>query len=158
MNSQILEALPIICCRKSFNVKDKKKGTIKLTFSDKVEILLRRKNWKKTEFADKLGITYRALANYLSGARNPRDIILKKICDELEVSKEFLLDEKQGLVLDSEERFIHNADEESEDLDRALDFLKDARRVFGGKGLVTTDKRALFNCIAEIYFDGITKE
>lgn len=134
------------------------KGTIKLTFSDKVEILLRRKNWKKTEFADKLGITYRALANYLSGARNPRDIILKKICDELEVSKEFLLDEKQGLVLDSEERFIHNADEESEDLDRALDFLKDARRVFGGKGLVTVDKRALFNCLSEIYFDGITKE
>lgn len=129
-----------------------------MTFSDKVEILLRRKNWKKTEFADKLGITYRALANYLSGARNPRDIILKKICDELEVSKEFLLDEKQGLVLDSEERFIHNADEESEELDRALDFLKDARRVFGGKGLVTADKRALFNCIAEIYFDGITKE
>lgn len=129
-----------------------------MTFSDKVEILLRRKNWKKTEFADKLGITYRALANYISGARSPRDIILKKICDELEVSKEFLLDDKQGLILDSEERFIHNAAEESEDLDRAVDFLKDARRVFGGKGLVTKDKQALFNCISEIYFDGITKQ
>ena len=134
------------------------KGTIKLTFSDKVEILLRRKNWKKTEFADKLGITYRALANYLSGARNPRDIILKKICDELEVSREFLLDEKQGLVLDSEEKFIHNADEESDDLDRALELLKDTRRVFGSKGLVIKDKRALYNCISEIYFDMMTKE
>ena len=131
-----------------------------MTFSDKVEILLRRKNWKKTEFADKLGITYRALANYLSGARNPRDVILNKICDELEVSRDFLLDDKQGLILNSEERFLHNAAEESEDLDldRSLELLKDARRVFGGKGLVTKDKRALFNCISEIYFDGITKD
>lgn len=129
-----------------------------MTFSDKVEILLRRKNWKKTEFADKLGITYRALANYLSGARNPRDIIMKKICDELEVSREFLLDEKQSLILDSEERFLHNASDESEDVDRAMDFLKDARRVFQGKGLVIKDKQSLFNCLSEIYFDAITKD
>lgn len=129
-----------------------------MNFSDKVEILLRRKNWKKTEFADKLGITYRALANYLSGARNPRDIIMKKICDELEVSRDFLLDEKQSLILDSEERFLHNASEESEDTDRAMDLLKDARRIFHGKGLVARDKQSLFNCLTEIYFDAITKE
>ena len=129
-----------------------------MTFSDKVEILLRRKNWKKTEFADKLGITYRALANYLSGARTPRDIIMKKICDELEVSREFLSDDKQSLILDTEERFLHHSSEESEDIDKAMDLLRDAKRIFQGKGLVTKDKQSLFNCFSEIYFDAITKD
>lgn len=136
----------------------KRKGKLKLNFSDKVEILLRRKNWKKTEFADKLGITYRALANYLSGARNPRDIIMKKICDELEVGRDFLLDENQSLILDSEERFLHNASEASEDIDRAMDLLKDARRIFNGRGLIARDKKSLFNCLSEIYFDAITND
>lgn len=129
------------------------KGTICLTFRDKIEILLRRKGYKKTEFADKLGITYRALANYLAGTRNPRAAILKKMCSELGVTKEFLLDNKQSLILDSEERFLHNASEESEDTDKALELLKDAKAVFQGKGLVPKDKQSLFNCLSEIYFD-----
>lgn len=132
-------------------------GAIGLTFRDKVEILLRRKGYKKTEFADRLGITYRALANYLSGARSPRAAILKKICEELEVTAEFLFDDKQSLILDSEERFLHNASEESEDIDKALELLKDARSLLNGKGLTAKDKQSLFNCLSEIYFDGITK-
>lgn len=133
-------------------------GAIGLTFRDKVEILLRRKGYKKTEFADRLGITYRALANYLSGARRPRAAILKKICDELEVTGEFLFDDKQSLILDSEERFLHNASEESEDIDKALELLKDARSLLNGKGLTAKDKQSLFNCFSEIYFDAATNK
>ena len=83
---------------------------------------------------------------------------MKKICDELEVSREFLLDENQSLILDSEERFLHNASEESEDIDRAMNLLKDARRIFNGRGLIARDKKSLFNCLSEIYFDAITND
>ncbi|MCM1054563.1 MAG: helix-turn-helix domain-containing protein [Bacteroides sp.] len=129
-----------------------------MTFRDKIEILLRRKGYKKTEFADKLGITYRALANYLAGARSPRAAILKKICAELEVTKEFLLDDKQSLILDSEERFLHNASEESEDIDKALALLKDAGGIFRGEGLAMKDKQSLFSCLSEIYFDAVSNK
>lgn len=129
-----------------------------MTFRDKVEILLRRKGYKKTEFADKLGITYRALANYMSGARRPRAAILRRIQEELEVTADFLFDEKQGLVLDSEERFLYNSSEESTDTDKAMELLRQAKTVFQSDGLVSTDKQSLFSCLTEIYFDAINKD
>ena len=58
----------------------------------------------------------------------------------------------------SEERFLHNASEASEDIDRAMDLLKDARRIFNGRGLIARDKKSLFNCLSEIYFDAITND
>lgn len=145
-NDQIFTAITIINER-----------TIELTFRDKIEILLRRKGYKKTEFADKLGITYRALANYMSGARRPRAAILRKIQEELEVTADFLFDEKQGLVLDSEERFLYNSSEESLDTDKAMELLKQAKALFQSDGLVLSDKQSLFSCLTEVYFDAINK-
>ena len=133
------------------------KGQIQMNFHEKIEILLRRKGYKKTEFADKLGITYRALANYLAGARKPKSSILQRITEELEVSEEFLFDDRKSLVLNSEERFLFEASKESVDIDKAMDLLEQARALLTGDGLTSEDKRAMYSCFTEIYFDAANK-
>mgnify|MGYP000691854588 CR=1 FL=1 len=40
-----------------------------MELKDKLEILIKRNGYKKTDFASAVSITYRALANYISGAR-----------------------------------------------------------------------------------------
>lgn len=128
-----------------------------MNFHDKIEILLHRKGYKKTEFADKLGITYRALANYLSGARKPKSSIMQKITEELEVTEEFLFDDRKSLVLNSEERFLYGASDESVEIDKAMDLLDQARALLSGNGLTADDKRSLYSCFTEIYFDAVNK-
>ncbi|MCM1299896.1 MAG: helix-turn-helix domain-containing protein [Firmicutes bacterium] len=124
-----------------------------MTFKDKIEILLLRKHCKKTEFAEKIGITYRALANYLAGTRSPKKSIMNKIENELGVTAAFLFDNNQSLVLNSEESFFYNCSKESTDSDKAMDLLNQAKKLFSGNGLVSEDKQALFSCITEIYFN-----
>lgn len=124
-----------------------------MTFKNKIEILLLRKGYKKTEFAEKIGITYRALANYLAGTRKPRKQILGKIAEELGVSEDFLFDNNQKLVLNNIESFLYNASKESTDTDKAMDVLKSAKELFSGKSLVSADKQALLSCLTELYFE-----
>ena len=128
-----------------------------MNFHDKVEILLHRKGYKKTEFADKLGITYRALANYLAGARKPKSSILQKITEELGVTEEFLFDDRKSLVLNSEERFLYGASKDSVEIDKAMDLLEQARVLLSGNGLTAEDKRAMYSCFTEIYFYAANK-
>jgi transcriptional regulator with XRE-family HTH domain len=123
-----------------------------MTLSEKLEILIRRKGVTKTEIAKSAGITYRALANYVSEGRRPRNAILVKIAEVFDVTPEFLLDTKQGLILSSEERFIFNADSSPEPcVNAALELLENTRSVFKGE-LTASDKQALFSCMSEIYF------
>lgn len=124
-----------------------------MTFKDKIEIILLRKGFKKTEFAEKIGITYRALANYLAGTRSPKKTIMNKIEEELGVTASFLLDNNQSLVLNSEESFFYNCSKESTDSDKAMDLLNQSKALFSGSGLTDEDKQALFSCITEIYFN-----
>lgn len=124
-----------------------------MTFKNKIEILLLRKGYKKTEFAEKIGVTYRALANYLAGTRSPKKSIMNKIEEELEVTSSFLLDNNQSLVLNSEENFYYNCSDKSSDSDKAMVFLQQAKKLFSENGLTEDDKQALFSCITEIYFN-----
>lgn len=124
-----------------------------MTFKDKIEILLLRKGYKKTEFAEKIGVTYRALANYLAGTRSPKKSIMNKIEEDLEVTSSFLLDNNQSLVLNSEENFYYNCSDKSSDSDKAMVFLQQAKKLFSENGLTEDDKQALFSCITEIYFN-----
>lgn len=124
-----------------------------MTFKDKIEILLLRKGYKKTEFAEKIGITYRALANYLAGTRSPKKAIMNKIENELGVTSSFLLDNNQSLVLNSEEGFFYNCSKDSVDSDKAMELLNQTKKLFSGSGLTSEDKQALFSCITEIYFN-----
>ncbi|GHU59605.1 hypothetical protein FACS1894133_6730 [Clostridia bacterium] len=128
-----------------------------MQLGDKLEILIARKGFKKTEFASMLGITYRALANYLSGIRDPKPHILEQIAEELEVTPEFLLDENQSPVLTSVERFIWKATSENKYVDTCVSLIESASHVFRNKRMSKDDKRALFNILSEIYFAEINK-
>lgn len=124
-----------------------------MNFGEKLDVLIRRKGWKKTDFADKIGVTYRALANYSAGSRTPRGEILKKIALLLDTNEEFLLDDRQNLILSSEERFFQYASEKSTGLSDAASLISQAKDVFTGPALADEDKQALFSLLTEIYFD-----
>jgi len=123
-----------------------------MTLPEKLEILIRRKGISKTDFANKIGITYRALANYISGGRKPRGYILAKMADELGEPAQFLLNDSRNLILDSKERFIFNASSDEKGINEALSLLEEAEKVFRSKELSETDKQALYSCMAEVYF------
>lgn len=124
-----------------------------MLFKDKMEILIMRKGLSKTDFAEKLGVTYRALANYISGARKPKAEIMKKIEEELDTTEAFLLDDSKSLILDSKERFIFHASDESTTISEASNLLDEIKKLFDEKTLSEKDKQAFFNCIAESYFN-----
>jgi transcriptional regulator with XRE-family HTH domain len=122
-----------------------------MTLPEKLEILIRRKGATKTEIAAMSGITYRGLANYISGERKPRTAIVAKLAEALSTTPEFLLDNTQNVILTSEERFAFNASSPEPAVNTALDLLDEVRKVFSGN-LLDSDKQALFSCMSEIYF------
>ena len=128
-----------------------------MNISHKLKTLIRRKGVSKTEFAAMAGITYRALANYISGDRKPRRSILAKMAELLNCTPEFLLDDSQCLILTSTERFAFRADSPESAVNAALALLDDARKLFSHENpesnLTTADRQALFSCITDIYFD-----
>ena len=124
-----------------------------MNLPQKLEILIRRKAMTKTDFATLSGITYRALANYISGGRKPRPGILAKMAENLDTTTEFLLNDSKSLILTSEERFIFNAKSPEPVINAGLDLLCEARKIFGNSQLTQTDRQALFSLISEIYFN-----
>ncbi|MDR0821289.1 MAG: helix-turn-helix domain-containing protein [Oscillospiraceae bacterium] len=128
-----------------------------MTLPKKLDILIRRKNYKKIDFAKQVDITYRSLANYLAGNRVPKHDILTRIARALETDPNLLTDDTIELTLTSEERFLSSCSAEDKALDDCLSFIKQARKVFGGSSLAEQDKQSLFSCLTEIYFDEKSK-
>ena len=124
-----------------------------MKLNEKLDILLTRKRIHKSAFAQKIGITYRALANYISGDRKPRPDLLMRLARELQVSAEFLLDDEQELELTIEERFIKRVHAGEQEKAQAAQFLAQSRGLFAGNALSKDDKEALLNCLMEIYED-----
>ena len=119
---------------------------------EKLEILIGRKNISKTEFAEKIGITYRGLANYLNGSRKPKKDVLLKISDELGTSIDFLTDDSRSLILDSKERFVYNSTSDNNSVRDAAEYLEKGKEIFECTTMSQEDKQALFSCITELYF------
>ena len=107
---------------------------------------------KKTEFAEQIGITYRALANYISGTREPKKSVLLKIAEALDTDMVFLTDDARSITLTSEERFYFGATSEGRGLLDAMFYLDKTHEIFGGSKLSEEDKQSLFTCVTEIYF------
>jgi transcriptional regulator with XRE-family HTH domain len=128
------------------------KGREIMKLSEKLEVMIRRQGMKKTEFADKIGITYRALANYISGAREPKKSVLLRIAEALDTDIVFLTDDAKTLSLSSEERFYFGATSEGRGVLDAMFYLDKSRELFAGEKLSEADKQALFTCVTEIYF------
>ncbi len=124
-----------------------------MLLGEKLEILISRKQMSKTEFAEKIGITYRGLANYLNGSRKPKKEVLEKISEELGTSVDFLTNNSRNLILNSKERFIFNSTSDSNSVREAAEYLEKGKEIFECKNMSTEDKQALFACLTELYFD-----
>lgn len=124
-----------------------------MKFNEKLDILLSRRNLKRVEFADKVGITYRAFAYYMSDTRKPRKGVLERIARELKVTPEFLLDDSAELELSREERFIKSISDSGKSTAEAEKFLSQSRGLFAGNTLSDEDKQHLMKCLTEIYED-----
>lgn len=124
-----------------------------MKFYEKLDILLGRRNIKRVEFADRIGITYRAFAYYMSDTRKPRKGVLDRIARELKVTPEFLLDDKQELELSQEEKFIKSMSDSGKSTTEAEKFLSQSRGLFAGNSLSDEDKQHLMKCLTEIYED-----
>lgn len=124
-----------------------------MLLGEKLEILISRKQISKTEFAERIGITYRGLANYLNGSRKPKKEVLERISDELGTSVEFLTNNSRNLILNSKERFIFNSTSDSNSVREAAEYLEKGREIFECKTMSQEDKQALFSCLTEMYFN-----
>lgn len=124
-----------------------------MTIEEKLDIMLNRKRIKRVDFAESVGITYRAFAYYMSGTRKPRRGILEKIADKLDVTPEFLLDDSQTIELTAEEKLIRTMARRGIDTAEAERFLSKSRGLFAGNSLTSDDKAHLMRCLAEIYED-----
>ena len=124
-----------------------------MILGEKLEILIGRKNISKTDFAEKIGITYRGLANYLNGSRKPKKDVLSKIASELGVSVDFLTDNSKSLILDSKERFVFNSTSDSNSIREAAEYLEKGKQIFERDNISPEDKQALFACLTEMYFN-----
>lgn len=124
-----------------------------MKMNEKIEIMLGRKRIRKTDFAESVGVTYRAFANYMNGSRRPRADTLIKIAEQLQLTPEFLKDDSQELELTIEERFIKRVCASDADKAQAAQFLAQSRGLFAGNSLNDEDKEALLKCLMEIYED-----
>lgn len=124
-----------------------------MKLNEKLDILLNRKRIRRVDFADSVGITYRAFAYYMSGTRCPRKSVMERIAKQLDMSPEFLLDENKDLELTSEEKFIKSLSEKGGDTSDAAKFLSKSHGLFAGNTLSEEDKSRLMDCLTEIYED-----
>ena len=123
-----------------------------MLLGEKLEILINRKQISKTEFAERIGITYRGLANYLNGSRKPKKEVLERISEELGTSVDFLTNNSRNLILNSKERFIFNSTSDANSV-RAAEYLEKGREIFECDTMSQEDKQALFSCLTEMYFN-----
>ena len=124
-----------------------------MKLNEKLDILLTRRNIRRVDFAEKVGITYRAFAYYMSDTRKPRRGILEKIAKELNVTPEFLLDDNKDLELTLEENFIKRITDKGNNPAEAAKFLSQSKGLFAGNSLSDDDKDNLMRCLTEIYED-----
>ena len=76
-----------------------------MEFGEKIRSLRCEKKLSQQALADVVGISLRSIQNYESGTRHPSNIIVvKDIASALDVSYEYLLDDKSQYVLDAAKR------------------------------------------------------
>lgn len=124
-----------------------------MKMNEKLEIMLGRKRVRRGEFAERVGVTYRAFAYYMNGTRKPRKSVLEKIAHELDVTPEFLLDDTLDIELTSEETLLKKLSDRGADTTEAASFLTRSRGLLAGNSLTDDDKQHLLRVLAEIYED-----
>lgn len=115
-----------------------------MELKDKLEILIKRNGYKKTDFAAAISITYRALANYISGARTPRAKTLSDMAVLLGVSEELLTDDTVDLILSGDEKLYFNGTSPTETREKADEVLSEVEALLDDKDFTESDKTAFF--------------
>lgn len=123
--------------------------------NEKLDILLNRRRIRRVDFAESVGITYRAFAYYMSDTRRPRKSVLERIAKELNVTPEFLADDSIEMELTIEENFIKRITDRGNDPTAAIKFLAQSRGLLAGNSLSEEDKSNLMRCLTEIYEDSL---
>ncbi len=126
-----------------------------MKMNEKLDILLNRKRIRRVDFAESVGITYRAFAYYMSDTRRPRKSVLERIAKELDVTPEFLADDNIDMELTLEEHFIKRITDRGNDPTAAMKFLVQSRGLLAGNSLSEEDKSDLMRCLTEIYEDSL---
>jgi len=126
-----------------------------MKMNEKLDIMLNRRRIRRVDFAESVGITYRAFAYYMSGTRKPRKSVLEKIAKQLDVTPEFLADDNIDMELTIEERFIKRITDKGQDPTAAMKFLVQSRGLLAGNSLSDEDKTNLMRCLTEIYEDSL---
>ena len=126
-----------------------------MKMNEKLDILLNRKRIRRVDFAESVGITYRAFAYYMSDTRRPRTSVLERIAKELDVTPEFLADDNIDMELTLEEHFIKRITDRGNDPTAAMKFLVQSRGLLAGNSLSEEDKSNLMRCLTEIYEDSL---
>ncbi len=126
-----------------------------MKMNEKLDILLNRKRIRRVDFAESVGITYRAFAYYMSDTRRPRKSVLERIAKELDVTPEFLADDNIDMELTLEEHFIKRITDRGNDPTAAMKFLVQSRGLLAGNSLSEEDKSNLMRCLTEIYEDSL---
>ena len=126
-----------------------------MKMNEKLDILLNRKRIRRVDFAESVGITYRAFAYYMSDTRRPRKSVLEIIEKELDVTPEFLADYNIDMELTLEEHFIKRITDRGNDPTAAMKFLAQSRGLLAGNSLSEEDKSNLMRCLTEIYEDSL---
>ena len=141
-----------ICCYNR-NIKKYFRRIIIMKMNEKLDIMLSRRHLKRVEFAESIGITYRAFAYYMTGSRKPRKSVLERMAAKLEVTPEFLLDDNIDMELTIEEKFLNGISSKGGSTTDAVKFLAQSRGLFAGNALSDKDKDNLLACLNEIYLD-----
>lgn len=128
-----------------------------MELKEKLEILIKRNEYKKADFASAIGITYRALANYISGNRTPREKTISDMAALLGVSEQTLNDDSVQLALSSQEKLYFHGSSDKSVLENADNILKSVDLLFNSHDFTEKDKTAFFNCISEKYFSSKAK-
>ena len=126
-----------------------------MKMNEQLDILLNRKRIRRVDFAESVGITYRAFAYYMSDTRRPRKSVLERIAKELDVTPEFLADDNIDMELTLEEHFIKRITDRGNDPTAAMKFLVQSRGLLAGNSLSEEDKSNLMRCLTEIYEDSL---
>lgn len=130
-----------------------------MTFGEKMRLLRKRYELTQEELAVKIGTTIRAIRYYETDKRFPQKNILDKLALFFNVPIELLTDDSEIIELTKEEQFIERAkhDDRFKGKSNAQKFLERSKGLFAGGELSEEDKDALFESLAEIYFDAKKK-
>ncbi len=122
-----------------------------MNFGEKIKNKRTELGISQAILAKNSGLSLRSIQNYESGQRYPANIsIVKNIATALDVTYEYLLDDRSQYILDAAQKGGYTA---AADIDKLL---ADIQGLFAGGSLSQSDKDKVMRAVNEIYWE--TKE